>query len=236
MTHAWAYDEATAPGVDYSQDDAVAAYERASIEIGNPAEEARQLLSDLGVQRDCTVIDIGCGSGVFVVEAAHRAGRVIGVDLSAPMLARARRRVEEAGLANVELALAGFLSYRHEGALADVVTTRAALHHLPDFWRQIALLKMNRMLKAGGKLCIADVVYSFAAVDYQAAYDGYIQRMKGLVRPEFLKNVELDLTREFMTSDWILEEMLLRAGFAVERQLKPDPFFALYVCGKTKAV
>lgn len=30
--------------------------------------------------------------------------------------------------------------------------TRVALHHLPDFWKQVALLRMNAMLKMGGML------------------------------------------------------------------------------------
>jgi putative AdoMet-dependent methyltransferase len=235
MTREWAYDESVAPGVDYSEEQTIAAYEEGSAEIGNPVQEGRQLIGLLGAQRDWTVIDIGCGTGAFVVEAARCAGRVIGVDPSGQMLSRARRRVQDAGLVNVELVQAGFLSYQHVDAPADVVATRAAFHHLADFWKQIALLKMNRMLKPGGKLCIADVVYSFKLADHQRAYADYLERMKKIVHAEFAKNIELDLSREFMTMDWIMEEMLSRAGFQIDRQLKPDPFFAVYVCAKTKA-
>jgi len=60
---------------------------------------------------------------------------------------------------------------------------------------------MNRMIRPGGRPYIADVVHSFAAADYQTAYASYLERRGRLVGPEFLSNVELDLSREFMTMD-----------------------------------
>jgi putative AdoMet-dependent methyltransferase len=235
MAREWTYDESVAPGVDYSRDDTVAVYEKGRAEIGDPSEEARQLIGLLGVKKDWTIVDLGCGTGAFVAEVAHHCRRVIGVDVSPKMLAGARQRMQDAGLTNVELVKAGFLSYLHQGDPADAITTKVAFHHLPDFWKQIALLKMDRMLRPGGKLCIADVVYSFKPADHQKEYDGYLERMRKIVSPEFIKNVELDLSREFMTMDWIMEEMLARAGFRIERQWKPDKFFALYLCAKTEA-
>ena len=55
------------------------------------------------------VLDIGCGTGVTTVpyaQAVGPSGHVTGADISRPMLDAARRRVEEHGLANVELLLA----------------------------------------------------------------------------------------------------------------------------------
>lgn len=54
-----------------------------------------------------------------------------------------------------------FRSYRHDAEPVDLVITKAALHHLPDFWEQIALLRINRMVKIGGLLYIQDVVFHF---------------------------------------------------------------------------
>jgi hypothetical protein len=47
------------------------------------------------------------------------------------------------------------------GAPLGAAVTQIALHHLPDFWKQIALIRIAGMLKDGGRLCLRDMVYSF---------------------------------------------------------------------------
>ena len=232
MTAEWRYDESIAPGVDYGKDESVALYEKGRAEIGDPDEETRQLIAMLGIRKDWTVIDMGCGTGAFVVETARHCRKVIGVDISRKMLAGARQRLHDGGLGNVELVEGSFLTFQYEGEPVDAIVSKVALYHLPDFWKQVALLKMNRMLKPGGKLCIADVIYSFAPADYQREHDAFVERMQATVSPEFMKNVELDLRREFMTTNWIIEGMLARAGFCLEQLRKMDNFFSVYLCSK----
>jgi len=43
----------------------------------------------------------------------------------------------------------------------DKMVTKAALHHLPDFWKSIALLETVDILKKGGKLYFFDVIFLF---------------------------------------------------------------------------
>jgi putative AdoMet-dependent methyltransferase len=234
MSSEWLYDESIAPGVDYALDDSVDLYEQGRAEIGDPAAEARQIVRLLGIQPDWTVIDMGCGSGAFVAEAARHCRRSIGVDPSPKMLAGAQRRVRETGVPNVEMVSGSFLTYRAPDATADAIVTKMAMHHLPDFWKQVALLEMNRTLKSGGRLFISDVIYSFAAADRQREHDAFLERMGKLVGPAFMTNIELDLRREFMTTDWILEGMLDRAGFRVDQVWKPDTFVANYLCSKSE--
>lgn len=50
---------------------------------------------------------------------------------------------------NIEFIQSGFLTYEHQSEPVDLIFTKAALHHLPDFWKQIALLRLNQMLKMG---------------------------------------------------------------------------------------
>lgn len=82
-----------------------------------------------------TVIDIGAGSGQFALAVA----RVVAVDVSPVMLARLTAKLDEGTASNVEAVHGGFLTYPHQGAPADLVYSRFALHHLPDFWKAIAL-------------------------------------------------------------------------------------------------
>jgi hypothetical protein len=50
-----------------------------------------------------------------------------------------------------------------DGPPADLVTTKYALHHLPDFRKAAALVRINRMLRPVGRLFLRDVVFSFEA-------------------------------------------------------------------------
>lgn len=59
--------------------------------------------------------------------------------------------VLEIGAGTDEFLPGGFLTYQHQGPPLDAVVTQIALHHLPDFWKQIALLRIFDMLKEGGK-------------------------------------------------------------------------------------
>jgi len=101
----------------------------------------------------------------LVVEAARKGAEAYGVDVSEQMLEFTRRRADAAGV-TVSLQQAGFLIYRHPAAPADVVTTKSALHQLPDFWKQTALLNIAGCLRPGGLLYIWDVIFTFRPADY----------------------------------------------------------------------
>ena len=77
------------------------------------------------------------------------------------MLERLAEKLDGAAARNVEVVHAGFLTYEHAGPPADLVYSRYALHHLPDFWKAIALSRLAGMLRSGGVLRLWDVVYSF---------------------------------------------------------------------------
>ena len=65
-----------------------------------------QALAAAGPSAGERAIDIGCGCGATTIALAQRVrtdGRVLGVDISEPMLERARERCDALGLTNVEL-------------------------------------------------------------------------------------------------------------------------------------
>jgi len=86
---------------------------------------------------------------------------VIAVDVSEVMLAQLRTKITKAGLTDIEVVNAGFVTYRHQGRPADFVYSRWALHQVPDFWKSIALTRMCRALCPGGVLRLLDIVYTF---------------------------------------------------------------------------
>jgi ubiquinone/menaquinone biosynthesis C-methylase UbiE len=191
------------------------------------------MLRSLGVDESSTVVDLGAGTGQFALAIAPHVQRVVAVDVSAVMLTRLGAKLDDTSLANVERVEAGFLTYRHTGEPADVVYSRYALHHLPDFWKAVALTRAASMLQPGGLLRLWDVVWSFDLDDTDAA----LQRWFGSLPTG---NIEADWTRaeleehvrdEHSTFTWLLEPMLERSGFTIEAaSYSDDQIFARYLC------
>src|SRR5204863_2912840 len=114
------------------------------------AGEEVELLRSRGLDASSVVVDLGCGTGQFALAAASLCRRVVAVDVSPLMRERLRLKRDEADIKNVEIAGAGFLTYNHAEDSADIVYSRYALHHLPDFWKVMALRRVRAMLRSGG--------------------------------------------------------------------------------------
>jgi len=156
---AWRLNETLTAGRENLDEDHVRRYD--SKEDAGAAGELA-LLGRLGVLGpDSCIVDLGAGTGQFTLAVAARCGRVIAVDVSPAMLARLRDKVSGAHTDNVEIVQAGFLTYEHRGEAADAVYSRLALHHLPDFWKAVAIARVAEMLRPGGVFRLSDVVYAF---------------------------------------------------------------------------
>ena len=114
--------------------------------------------------------------------------------------------------------------------------TKAAFHHLPDFWKQIALLKMNKMIKAGGSLYIFDIVFHFNPCEYKEKISEWISDFEKNAGAELRKEVEIHIRDEYSTFGWILDGMLERAGFSIKKCRSGDEFITEYHCIKEKEV
>jgi SAM-dependent methyltransferase len=194
----------------------------------DPADDLAEL-RELELDAEATLVDLGAGTGTFALAAAAVCRRVVAVDVSPAMVAVLRARA--AGLGNVEVVEAGFLTYRHMGPPAHCVYTRNALHHLPDAWKAVALSRVAQILRPGGVLLLRDLVYAcdpdeledvvvaWIAAGTERAADGWTR----VEREEHVRG-------EFSTFSWLLEEMLERAGFAVERAEFRSGIYADYVC------
>jgi len=199
------------------------------------AEEIR-LLQDAGVLGPgSSVVDIGAGSGQFALAAAEVCERVAAVDVSPVMLARLAEKLDRGAASNVEAISAGFLTYRHSGEPADLVYSRYALHHLPDFWKAIALGRIAGVLRPGGALRLWDVVYSFDPADAERRIEAWITDTVtgdvecGWTRSELAEHVR----DEHSTFTWLLEPMIERAGLEiVDASYSASGMFARYLCKK----
>lgn len=199
------------------------------------AEAGRELSELLPlIGEDATVVDLGAGTGQFAMEAAPKVKRVVAVDVSEVMLSRLRAKLQDSGLMNVDCVLAGFLTYEHEGEPADLVYSRFALHHLPDFWQAIAIDRIAGMLRQGGIFRLWDVAYSFDPSQATEVLEAWMSNAGGDIEGEWLRSEFEDHIRdENSTFTWLLEPMLEKAGLRIEKaDYSDDQVFARYVCVK----
>ncbi|MCK9486464.1 MAG: class I SAM-dependent methyltransferase [Dehalococcoidia bacterium] len=199
------------------------------------------LLRSHGLGSDSTVVDLGAGTGQFALAAAEVCRRVVAVDPSPPMRDLLREQARQRGV-GLEVVADGFLTYEHQGEPADLIYSRFALHHLPDFWKAMALGRMRQMLRRGGTLRLWDVVYHFPLPEAEARIEQWCASLPAAPGPAAARtppeeqsgwtraDIEEHVRDEHSTFTWLLEEMFPRAGFQVrEAVYSDDGFFARYL-------
>ena len=165
MSDDWRYDESRQLAVDFDDPEQVRLFEARH---PSNAAEAREVLERIGAGKGTVLVDMGCATGWFTVEAARLGAVAHGVDTSAGMVEFARAKARAAGV-DARFHQAGLLTYEHAGSPPDFVVTRFVLHHMPDFWKSIAIGRIAKLLRPGGHLYYRDNTFSFDPADYEAA-------------------------------------------------------------------
>jgi ubiquinone/menaquinone biosynthesis C-methylase UbiE len=230
-TFSWFLDELAHAGSEHLDPGYVPGYEHKA--ATNPADDLA-VLRGLGLKETDTLIDLGAGTGTFTLAAAPLCHRVVAVDVSPVMLASLRQKAAQLGIGNIECMQSGFLTYEHQGKPADFVYSRHALHHLPDFWKAIALVRIAAMLKTGGVLYLRDLIFSFGPYEAERLIEAWLANApedpdQGWTRTE----LETHLREEYSTFSWLLEPMIERAGFTIHSAYHGDSrVHSTYTCIK----
>ena len=226
----WQWDEMGAVGALHESADVAAKYDEFHKSFRDIDAENSRSLGLLAPESHQTVLDMGAGTGFFALAAAKRYSKVIAVDISEAMLALAADKARGDGLDNIEFRPGGFLTYRHDGKPVDAIFSHLAMHHLPDCWKFLAFEKMAGMLKAGGKLYLRDTVLSGDTRDFSS----YLDEMTRANSDNPNNNRIRHIREEYTTLDWIMQGLITRAGFTIDKIEYDGSFWASYLCTKEK--
>lgn len=118
----------------------------------------------LELERGCSLLDVGCGAGEFLIEAAVSVAdlRGVGIDASATMVSTSSARGREAGV-TVEFRTGDAHRLDFPDASFDRVNCSRVLVHLDD--PQVALSEMARVLAPGGRVGISEPDFDALMID-----------------------------------------------------------------------
>jgi len=228
QTTSWWLDELQHAGPEHLDPEYVSGYDT---KAGTDPNEDLDTLQRFGMNAMSTVVDVGAGTGTFVFAVAPLVARVVAIDVSPAMTAHLRAGASARGLTNIEVVDGGFLSYEHTGSPADIVYSRNALHHLPDFWKAIALTRLRSWMAPGGVLQLLDLVFDF---DPDEAEPRLAEWMSGAVADQRVGWTADELAEhvrcEYSTYSWLFEPMLERCGFEIVERSYVRRAYGTFTC------
>jgi ubiquinone/menaquinone biosynthesis C-methylase UbiE len=115
----------------------------------------KRTIDRLALATGAKILDVGCGTGASALPAAQAVGAkasVIGVDLSARLLERARTKAKARGITNIEFRVADMTSLGYPDAHFDAVVSVFSIFFVPDM--EGLVRELWRMVRPGGKLAV----------------------------------------------------------------------------------
>lgn len=179
------------------------------------------------------VLDIGCGAGNNTLKLRQVYGKPFAsdlLDLSGPMLERAKQRVNNTGIDNVMTWHADLRIADLPKESYDVVLAAAVLHHLRDDedWRS-AFEKIISVLRPGGSFWITDLVVHETAPVHELMWSRYGDYLEGRGGAEYREKVFEYIEREDSPRPVTYQlDLLRRVGFAHVELLHKNSCFAAF--------
>ncbi|SHN80321.1 class I SAM-dependent methyltransferase [Bradyrhizobium erythrophlei] len=193
---------------------------------------ARATLSRLGVKKGWRIADIGCGNGVLACEAARAGAEVDAIDISPAMLALAEISASDRKVA-IRTQSAGLLSFAYQPSSYDLIVSEFTLHHLPDFWKAVAMSRIFAALKPGANFFLRDIVFVRTPDGTERDVEEWAEF--SITNHDFNRDsVVTHMRDEYSTFGWVIERMLTDAGFELTSADYHAPLHGTYLLRKPK--
>jgi ubiquinone/menaquinone biosynthesis C-methylase UbiE len=111
------------------------------------------------------LLDVGAGTGLLAQAAAPHVARVIAIDASPVMCRRLEQKFADLQLTNARVLLNDATKLQLPESTVDIVVSNYCLHHLRDSDKGLALAEIRRVLRPGGRLVFADMMFHIGVAD-----------------------------------------------------------------------
>jgi len=181
--------ELLAVGMGYDSADLATLPDEANLGLGCGAP-----VGYLALRPGETVVDLGSGAGIdafLAARAVGRSGRVIGVDMTPAMLAKARANAGRSGFTQVEFREGRLEALPVADGSVDAVTSNCVINLVPD--KAVVFREIARILKPGGRFAISDIVLDAPLPD---AVVNDVYAYVGCISGALLRGAYLAMVRE----------------------------------------
>jgi len=115
-------------------------------------DRMKKILPLLKIKKGDNVLDVGCGSGHYLVLMAKTGANITGLDYSEQMLSMSKKLLEKNNIKNYELIQANALNIPKEKETYNFILSTGLLDYIEDVNK--AIEEMSRVIKEGGKLLV----------------------------------------------------------------------------------
>jgi SAM-dependent methyltransferase len=142
------------------------------------------------------LLDVGAGTGLLAIAAAPRVAHVSALDVAPAMCRHLARKFDRCGIENADVLVNGATDLPLPDGTIDVVVSNYCFHHLSDAEKTQALAQIRRVLRPGGRLVFADMMFRINLVRQRdrAVIALLVRRMIGL-GPAGLLRLAKNVTR-----------------------------------------
>jgi SAM-dependent methyltransferase len=172
-----------------------------------------------GIKKGDTILDLGSGAGndVFIARAlVGDEGKVLGLDMTEEMIAKAKKNNAKLGYKNVEFHLGDIERMPFDNNIIDVVVSNCVLNLVPD--KRKAFVEIYRILKPGAHFCVSDIVLKGelpsglkkSAEMYAGCVAGALQQDEylSIIKETGFTNVEIKKAKVIELPDDVLKQYL----------------------------